>query len=431
MTTIHKPNFWYDILKLYCDWNVRRSYRIAEVRGIENLPTDGAVILASNHCNTLMDALVILRGHPAMTVFGARADVFKNPTVAKIVTFLRILPLTRERDGIRNVVKNFDIMDQISDILNDGVAFCFFPEGTHRPKHSLLPIKKGLTRMAMVADEKLDEDKPLYMVPVGLEYGDYFRFRSTSLVTFGKPVEIRKKIRNTETKDLKFFQECSAIYSDSISKLFTYIPDDENYDGTWALTRLVCDKSPRLHMPSELRDKRREAVAAIRKLITEKPEEVAPVLAEAVELDEQRLKAGLSMLSFRKNLGLAVAVKTVFAIAALVPAAVAAVISAPMWGLAAFLVKRTKDKAFRNTMRTMAMLLTTPLLMIIWGLVGLLCSGWIMGLVMIFASFAAPVLTYDFMEFVRVYVSDFKLLFNKALKQKADKIRSDFFRLVK
>lgn len=431
MTTIHKPNLGYDILKLYCDWCVRRSYRIAEVRGIENLPEDGAVILASNHCNTLMDALVILRAHPKMTVFGARADIFKNPIAAKIVTFLRILPMVRERDGIRNVVKNFDTMDQISEILDDGVAFCFFPEGTHRPKHSLLPIKKGLTRMAMVADAKIDPSKPLYMVPVGLEYGDYFRFRSTSLVTFGKPVEIREKIRSTENKDLKFYNECSAIYSESISRLFAYIPDDENYDGVWALTRIMCDV-PVLSMPSRHSDDMKEMIRTIQNLMSEKPSEAAALLDEARQLDEDRKKAGISMLSLRKgSLGGRVALKSILMPLYTLFAAVSAVLAAPTLCLAAFLVKNAKDRAFRNTMRTVSYILTAPLMAIIWGVVGLVASGWVIAALLFILSFSAMMMSYDFVEFARVYVSDIKLLFQKSILKKVYKIKSDFARLVK
>ena len=283
----------------------------------------------------------------------------------------------------------------------------------------------------MVADEKIDPSKPIYMVPVGLEYGDYFRFRSTSLVTFGKPVEIREKIRSAEQKDLKFYNECSALYSKSISDLFAYIPDDESYDGIWALTRIMCDASV-VAGPSGRSDILKSMIAEIRRLMKEFPSEMEQLLDEAHRFDEDRKKAGLSMLSFRKgSLGLRVALKSLFLPVSLIPAAVPAVMAAPTLALAALLVRNTRDRAFRNTMRTVTLILMTPVMAIIWVIVGHALSGWVLALVLLILSLNATQMSYDFAEFARVYVSDIKLLSNRQFLKKVHKIRSDFARLVK
>ena len=84
-----KHNPWYTLLRPYVDACTRFSYRHARVEGKENIPEDAAVIIAPNHCNTLMDALVVLRAHKGPTVFGARADIFDNKTVASILRFLQ------------------------------------------------------------------------------------------------------------------------------------------------------------------------------------------------------------------------------------------------------------------------------------------------------------------------------------------------------
>ena len=36
----------------------------------------------------------------------------------------------------------------------------------------------------------MDGRLPLYIVPVGLEYGNFFRFRSTVLVQTGEPINV-------------------------------------------------------------------------------------------------------------------------------------------------------------------------------------------------------------------------------------------------
>ena len=428
MTTIHKPSLAYDLLKVYFDFCVQRSYRNIEVHGIENLPAEGSVILASNHCNTLMDALVILRGHPNLTVFGARADIFNNPTVAKFMTFLRILPMVRERDGLRNVVKNFDTMDQIADVLNDGVAFCFFPEGTHRPKHSLLPIKKGLTRMAIVADEKTDHDKPLYMVPVGVEYGDYFRFRSTSLVNFGKPVELKSLVRASENKDLKFFSECSAIYKESISSLFTYIPDDENYDGIWALTRVLMAGESRKDTPYERMEKDRATVARIISVIERRPEEMAVLLEDARRFDQDRKAAGISIKSFEDVPAWLTATSAVCSMIVALPFLILdAVFALPMWVTAELLChKFFKDKAFRNTARFAVMLIMTPVYVLISIVVSIVVKKWWLFLYLLSLTLFCYPDFYDRLEEVRRSLSNLKLVRDRDLMRRFRELVSRF-----
>ena len=375
-----------------------------------------------------MDALVILRGHPNLTVFGARADIFNNPTVAKFMTFLRILPMVRERDGLRNVVKNFDTMDQIADVLNDGVAFCFFPEGTHRPKHSLLPIKKGLTRMAVVADEKTDPDKPLYMVPVGLEYGDYFRFRSTSLVNFGKPVELKSLVRASENKDLKFYNECSAIYKESISSLFTFIPDDENYDGIWSLTKILMTGGSRRDTPYERMEKDRATVARIRSLIESRPEEMAVLLEDARQFDLDRKAAGISIKSFVDRPAWQTAISAACLMTVALPRLILdGVFALPMWVTAELLChKFFKDKAFRNTARFAVMLLLTPVYVVISLLLWFVIRNWWIRIVLLFLCFFCYPDFYDAIEDARVSLSNLKLLKNKGLVRHFREIVSRF-----
>ena len=48
---------------------------------------------------------------------GARADIFRKPAASKALRFLRILPMTRERDGLRTVTGNYKTFDEIDDAL--------------------------------------------------------------------------------------------------------------------------------------------------------------------------------------------------------------------------------------------------------------------------------------------------------------------------
>ena len=218
-TKIWQRNAAYSLLRPYIDWCTRTSFSYLEVSGKENIPTDGAIILAPNHCNTLMDALLVLQADRGPSGYGARADMFRKPMMASALRWLRILPLARQRDGRDAVSSNEAVFDEVVECLDHDVPFCIFSEGTHRTKHSLMPIKKGIWRIATRAAERLD--KPVYIVPVGLDYDDYFRYMKHARVRFGEPIRVYP---DTDRAELL------QTLHDRIASLITYFPDDENYE---------------------------------------------------------------------------------------------------------------------------------------------------------------------------------------------------------
>ena len=81
----YERDWRYSWARIWCDDAIRSMFNHISSEGKENVPTDGAVLLAPNHCNTVMDALVILQDWKDATLFGARADVFHKPLVRKIL----------------------------------------------------------------------------------------------------------------------------------------------------------------------------------------------------------------------------------------------------------------------------------------------------------------------------------------------------------
>ena len=228
MHKIWEKDRLYSFLRPYVDVCTKYSYNKAHVRG--TLPSEGAVIIAANHTSTLMDALVILRTRRKPTVFGARADIFAKPAVARILRFLRILPLARLRDGARSVLQNLETFAEIDDVLEHGVPFCLFPEGRHRPMHSLLPIGKGVARIAFTSAGK----RQTYVVPTGIEQGSYFRYRYPSTVTYGEPIDVNAFLKAHEGQsEAEIFQAFRDELFQRISALITYLPDDGNYETAW------------------------------------------------------------------------------------------------------------------------------------------------------------------------------------------------------
>ena len=184
MPKIWEHNRWYNFARPYVDFCTRESFGFVKAEG--ELPSSGAVIIAPNHTNTLLDAMLVLQTRKGPTVFGARADIFRKPAAQKALRFLRILPLTRERDGLRSVTDNYKSFDEIDDVLAHGIPFCLFPEGRHTPGRTLQPIQKGIARIAF----RSAAERQTWVVPTGINYGDFFHFRRTVNIKYGEPMDV-------------------------------------------------------------------------------------------------------------------------------------------------------------------------------------------------------------------------------------------------
>ena len=420
---IYDKDLGYNMLKPIVDWNLKHSYRKVEVKGKENVPTDGAVIIAPNHCNTLMDALVILRAFENETVFGARADMFNNAFVAKLMYFIRILPMVRQRDGLRNVLKNYETQEIIVDTLKNKVRFCMFPEGRHRPAHSLQVLGKGTFRAALAANAAFGEEMPVYIVPTGIEYGDYFRYRSTSLVTFGKPINVTETVKSLGLdNEAQIIDHLRKDLTARMSELITYINYDENYDAKWTLTKIRA-----LDFKGSLYEKmlnNRAIVADINKSYEENEEQMKEVFTKVSAFEKMRRKKGVSIYSFRKkNLALSVVGKGLAAILGLPYLIFSGIVALPMWGLAEFLRKSIRDKAFRNTAIFGVKLAGNIIFGLIYTILAFCLLPWPWALA--FLALAGPAYSYiyDYAEFIRRWISDIKLLGDKALKKAFAAIR--------
>lgn len=231
MGQIQDRNKLYDFLRPFVDWMFRRSYRHCRYLGKENIPTDGAVIFAPNHTNALCDAMAILGIDHSRKVFVARADIFRKPKQAKILNWLKIMPIRRMRDGVDEVKNNDETIEKAVETLHDGVPFCILPEGTHRPMHSLLPLSKGIFRIALRANDAFGEEKPVYIMPVGLEYGDYYHLWDDLTINIGKPINVTQFAK--DHADLDRPQLIMALREELTRKMreqILWVEDDEHYE---------------------------------------------------------------------------------------------------------------------------------------------------------------------------------------------------------
>ena len=414
---IQDNNRFYSLLRPFVDFACRRSYRRFEVHGQEGLPRDGALIYGINHSNTLMDALVVLATSHHKKVFMARGDIFANPTVAKILRFTRILPLFRIRNGVAAVRNNTDSIEQAVDVVRDKVGLYLFPEGRHRTKHSLLQLSKGIFHIALDSNREFGKEQPIYIVPVGIEYGDYFRFRSTCLVHFGEAINVTDFINNsTEENEAVLMNQLREMLWGRISKLITFIPDNEDYEPTWEIVKMKNEKRSGGLFKKMLRN--RATVEKIQRYKQEHPEEANALFARVMDFSKKRVEHKISVTSTAKKRPLLDALwKLVVALIGLPYFIASSVVNAIIWIPTLIIKSKLKDKAFSNTVCFGGKFLLSPLVFI-GGTIALFCTlpwYWALGgTVLLFFSYD---FWYDYQELVRRMVSDIRWSFKTKLRK--------------
>ena len=424
----------YALLRHYVDLALRLSYRNIKYVGRERLPKDGAIIFAPNHTNALMDAMVILALDRRPKVFVARADIFRNPRIAKILTFCRIMPIMRMRDGIDEVRKNNETIERAVDVLRDKVPFCIFPEGTHQAKYSSLPLSKGIFRIAFQAQE-LMPDMPLYIVPVGLRYGNFFRFRSTARVQVGEPINVGEFVKeNSSLTPAEQMNTLKELLDERMKQSIFYIPNDENYDAVYEICAAVVSKQTRdFKADSELRKLRgldahfeanNKTVKHLGQIKESNPELHEELMALGNRASQLRRSRRISLSSVSVKFNVFSRIKRIVLFLLLVPYAIpAAVLTLPMTLICQLLFTKLKDYAFRNSVRYVINLVMWPLLMAIYSAVAYSCLPWQWALPITIAALPAPIIVHEVYRLTRIFKSDIMLWRSKDLRECYAKIR--------
>lgn len=427
----------YSTLRYYVDMVLKLSYRKIKYEGLERMPSDGAVILAPNHSNALMDAMVVLAMDRRPKVFVARADIFRNPKIARILTFLKIMPIMRLRDGFEEVKKNNETIERAVDVLRDRVPFCIFPEGTHQTKHSSLPLSKGIFRIAFQAQE-LMPDMPLYIVPLGIRYGSFFRFRSTVRIQVGQPIEVRRFIR--ERSDVGTAEQMTLmrdLLAERIQSTIFHIPNDDDYEAIYEICATVVNhqirncqftvEGRRLRGLDAYFEANNRTVRDIQRLRESSPDAARELIALGREAHEMRTKEYISVKSVSvKYTLLSRILKVLFLICTLPYTLPVSVLTLPIYALSAWLFTKLKDPAFRNSVRYLTNLVLWPILMIIYTTLAFVFLPWMWALGLTLVLLPAPIVAQESWRLIRLLVSDVKLWKNKALRNKYREIRRVF-----
>lgn len=117
-----------------------------KVKGAKQVPKEGGVILASNHCS-LLDPPVVGVSTWRELNFMAKRELFAGRLLGGLISRLHAFPVRRGfgRDAIKAAL----------DVLAREQALLLFPEGTRSKDGRLGPVKAGLGMLAVVTGKPI------------------------------------------------------------------------------------------------------------------------------------------------------------------------------------------------------------------------------------------------------------------------------------
>ncbi|MCF6242731.1 MAG: 1-acyl-sn-glycerol-3-phosphate acyltransferase [Bacteroidales bacterium] len=303
---IEKWSWAYQLLRVFVKFahNVV-FYKKVCITGLENIPKDKPVFFAPNHQNALMDALIILFAVKKQPVFVARSDIFKNPLIAKILIFLKILPAYRITDGKENLKKNNELFKTSVRVLENNTYLTLFPETTHIDKRRLRVLKKGIQRIVFQTEEANDFRLDIQIVPVGIYYSNYWNFRSTIQINFGKPIPVSKFKDLYKENPQKAMLALRDEMSKGIIDVMIHIKSEEYYD-MYELLRDMYDTRmlERMQLPFNQKNKfkaDKKLIDALDKELESNPETIKQLNEKVSEYGKKLKKYNIRDWIIREN----------------------------------------------------------------------------------------------------------------------------------
>jgi 1-acyl-sn-glycerol-3-phosphate acyltransferase len=143
------------------------------------------MLLAANHPNSFLDGIILttLFDQPVHSL--ARGDAFKNKWINRFLRSIQLLPVYRTSEGTENLSHNYTTFAACQETFKQKGIVLIFSEGRCENEWHLRPLKKGTARLATTAWEN---DIPLQVLPVGVNYSSFKSFGKEVHINFGEPI---------------------------------------------------------------------------------------------------------------------------------------------------------------------------------------------------------------------------------------------------
>lgn len=149
----------------------------------ELLQCDGPLLIAANHPNSFLDAVIVASIFRKPVYSLARGDAFVNNFYKRLLFSLKMLPVYRISEGAENLENNYTTFSDCIDIFKKKGIVLIFSEGLCKNEWHLRPLKKGTARLAISAWQ---QGIPLKVLPLGINYSSFRNFGKNVILNFGE-----------------------------------------------------------------------------------------------------------------------------------------------------------------------------------------------------------------------------------------------------
>lgn len=184
--------FWRNLIKPFF-W----LFRGIRVTGRENVPEEGAYIIASNHRES-SDPIYLGICIKRQIQYMAKAELFENKFIGWFLGHLGAFPVERGSSAAKGAIQHFE------EVVKDGQLMGIFIEGTRSKSDDFLPPKNGVSLIAY--------DTKTPVIPVCITKVGRRRY-----IRFGKPLSLADM--GFDKGGAREFRNASRIIMDNIKAL--------------------------------------------------------------------------------------------------------------------------------------------------------------------------------------------------------------------
>lgn len=193
--------------KAVVGWGFRCIRRITGtkviIKGLENIPSDSAVLYVGNH-RSYLDIVLTCPVFPGVTGYVAKKEMLRWPLLKDWMKNIHCLFLDRDniKEGLKTILKG------VEEVKN-GISLCIFPEGTrNKVNDTFLPFHDGSFK---IADKGNVPVVPMVIVNSAGVFEDHLPRikKATVIISFEKPVFIKELDREDKKNPGNYF--CSLI----------------------------------------------------------------------------------------------------------------------------------------------------------------------------------------------------------------------------
>ena len=175
-----------------------------KVKGLENIPTSGPVILACNHVSNFVPLVMGgFAGKRRHSIYIAKKEVLSWPVIGRLLNHYGFIFIDRNRKG-----GDLHSLKEALKVLKNGESLALFPEGTRSKTGQMGQAKAGIGFLVYHSGAPV--------VPIRVINTEKLPFTWGPRVIFGKPFNIKAD----ETRPIKEqYQEFADKVMNEIKKL--------------------------------------------------------------------------------------------------------------------------------------------------------------------------------------------------------------------